>query len=116
MPEAISYGKVRASYGIVGNAAPMYVSNVSYTQDALQSINGSVAALALSSSYGNNNLKAETKYERELGLEMKSEDRIGFDISYYDNVVKDQIMDLSTAASVGATSQIVNVGEIARMV
>ena len=114
MPEAISYGKVRASYGIVGNAAPMYVSNVSYTQDALQSINGSVAALALSSSYGNNNLKAETKYERELGWKRKSHEvRLGFDTSYYDNVVKDQFMDLSTAASVGATSQIVNVGEIA---
>jgi len=113
LPKDISYAKLRASYGIVGNSAPMYVANIAYTQKALQTINGSVPSLTLTSPYGNDNLKAETKYEREIGLETRFfEDRIGFDISLYSNTVKNQIMNLATAASVGATSQIVNVGEI----
>jgi len=113
LPKEISYAKLRASYGIVGNAAPMYVSNIAYTQSSLQTINGSVPSLVLPSTYGNENLKAETKYEREIGLETRFlEDRIGLDISFYTNTVKNQIMDLSTAASVGATGQTVNVGEI----
>lgn len=113
LPKEISYAKIRVSYGIVGNSAPMYVSNIAYTQKALQTINGSVPSLVLPSSYGNENLKAETKYEREIGLETRFfEDRIGLDISFYSNKVKNQISDLTAAASTGATSQIVNIGEI----
>jgi len=113
LPQEISYAKLRASYGIVGNSAPMYESNIAYSQNSLQTINGSVPSLVVGSSYGNDNLKAETKYEREVGLETRFlEDRVGLDISFYSNTVKNQILGLATAASVGATSQIVNVGEI----
>ncbi|WP_163708226.1 SusC/RagA family TonB-linked outer membrane protein [Mangrovibacterium lignilyticum] len=113
LPEFFNYGKFRASYGIVGNAPPMYESNISYTQSSLQTINGSVPQLSLSSNYGNANLKAEKKKEYEFGLETQFlENRIGLDVSYYNNVIEDQILNLSTAASVGASSQLVNVGEI----
>lgn len=113
LPKYISYAKLRASYGIVGNACPPYVSNIAYNQKVLQTINGSVPSLSLGSKYGNENLKSETKYEREIGIETRFfEDRLGLDVSYYTNTVKDQIMDLPTSASTGASSQIVNVGEI----
>lgn len=113
MPEFMNYGKLRASYGIVGNAPPAYESNIAYSQSALQTINGSVPALILPSSYGNNTLTAEKKYEKEFGLEARFlESKIGFDVSYYTNNVKDQIMKLSTAGSVGAEEQIMNIGEI----
>ncbi|MFT3738366.1 MAG: SusC/RagA family TonB-linked outer membrane protein [Breznakibacter sp.] len=113
LPEFFNYGKFRMSYGVVGNAPPAYVSNVAYTQKSLQTVNGSVPSLSLSSSYGNNNLKAEKKKEFEVGFETQFlKGRLGIDASYYENRVEDQILDLSTAASVGATSQIVNVGEI----
>ncbi len=113
LPEVFSYGKFRASYGVVGNAPPAYVSNIVYSQESLQTINGSVPALTLDSSWGNDNLKAEKKHEFEVGIETQfMENRLGFDFSYYSNRVKDQILDLSTSASVGATSQLVNIGEI----
>lgn len=113
LPQFISYAKVRASYGIVGNACPPYASNISYKQKVLQTINGPVPSLVLTTKYGNENLKSETKYEREIGFETRFlEDRIGLDVSYYMNTVKDQIMDLPTASSNGASYQIMNVGEI----
>ena len=113
LPEFWNYGKFRASYGIVGNAPPMYESNISYTQNSLQTVNGSVPQLSLSSNYGNDNLKAERKKEYEFGIEAQFlNNRLGFDASYYNNKIEDQILQLSTAASVGATSQLVNVGEI----
>ncbi|UGU17468.1 SusC/RagA family TonB-linked outer membrane protein [Sinomicrobium kalidii] len=113
IPEFMSYGKLRASYGVVGNAPPMYVANILFDQTSLQTINGSVPSLTLDDSYGNENLKSEEKHEMEFGLEAQFlNNRLGFDISYYNNKVKDQFLGLETAASVGAKSQIVNVGEI----
>lgn len=113
MPEFMSYGKLRASYGVVGNAPPIYVSNITYTQNSLQTINGSVPSLSGGSTYGNLNLKPEMKHELEFGLETKFiNNRIGLDLSYYSNRVKDQFLDLATSSVVGAKSQLVNVGEI----
>lgn len=113
LPSFLSYGKVRASYGVVGNAPPMYESNIAYTQTSLQTVNGSVPSLTLGSSYGNNGLMPEKKYETEVGLETKFfGNRLGLDISYYKNKIQNQILNLQTAASVGARNQIVNVGEI----
>ena len=113
LPDVFSFGKIRASYGIVGNAPPMYESNIFYTQNSLQTINGSVPALTGGRLYGNNNLTSEMKHEAEFGLEARFlNSRLGFDISYYSNRVKDQILRLQTTSTVGAVEQLVNVGEI----
>ncbi len=113
LPQIFSYGKLRASYGVVGNAPPAYEANVVYTQTSLQANTGSVPKITLDSSYGNNELKPEMKHEFEIGLETQLlNNHLGFDISYYKNVVKDQILNLSTSTTTGASSQIVNVGEI----
>ncbi len=113
LPQFWNYGKFRASYGVVGNAPPAYESNVVYTQTSLQTVNGSVPQLTLDSSWGNNNLKAEMKHEFEIGFETQFiNNRLGIDVSYYENTVKDQILDLATTVSTGASSQLVNVGEI----
>ena len=71
MPEAVSFGKLRASYGIVGNDAPVYKSNIAYSQTPLQAVSGSVPSLTLRSDYGNASLKPERKYEVEFGAEMR---------------------------------------------
>lgn len=114
LPEAISYGKLRASYGIVANPSQIYASNISYGQSSLQLQGGSsVPQLTLPSGYGNEGLKPEKKYEQEYGLEARFlKDRIGFDLSYYTNRVKNQILNLQVSPSVGAGNQIVNVGEL----
>lgn len=113
LPEFFNYGKLRASYGVVGNDAPMYVSNVAFKQSSLITPNNPVTALNVNNSYGNENLKPERKYETEIGLELKFlNSRLGLDASFYTNRIEDQIMPLTTAGSTGARNQIVNVGEI----
>ncbi|QNK64592.1 SusC/RagA family TonB-linked outer membrane protein [Pedobacter sp. PAMC26386] len=113
LPKFWNYGKLRASYGVVGNPAPIYEANVVYTQTSLQTINGSVPSLVTASAYGNNTLMPEKKHEAEFGLETRFLDgRLGLDVSYYNNRVKNQIVPLQVSSTVGATSQIVNVGEI----
>ncbi|MCC9137869.1 SusC/RagA family TonB-linked outer membrane protein [Pontibacter silvestris] len=113
LPTFLSYGKIRASYGVVGNAPSYYSANVTYSQTPLQTINGPVPSLSAQATYGNESLVSENKYESEFGLETKIlNNKIGLDLSYYDSRVKDQILYLSLPTSTGATSRLSNVGEI----
>lgn len=108
-----NFGKLRVSYGIVGNDAGIYVANVTNSQSSIATINGSVPALTYSSSYGNLSLMPEMKYEWEYGVELKFlQNRLGLDVSYYDNYINDQILNLTMEASSGATSQGQNIGRI----
>ncbi|SFW46745.1 SusC/RagA family TonB-linked outer membrane protein [Chitinophaga sancti] len=113
LPKWLSYGKIRASYGMVGNAPPPYESNILYTQKPLSTTTGSVPVLTAQNAYGNANLKSEKKTEMEFGIETKIfQNRIGVDISVYNSKVRDLLMRLSTAASNGALTRITNVGEL----
>lgn len=114
VPKWLSYGKLRASYGIVGNGCPPYVANIAYAQKVLQTSQGSVPSITLHSpTYGNLDLKPEMKHEWEFGLEARFwDDRISFDASYYTNTVKNQIAELDLPYSSGAERQILNIGEI----
>lgn len=108
-PSWWDYGKVRLSYGIVGNAPIVYKAPTGYTQTAA----GSYIYNKIESELGNEALKPEKKYEFEIGWENKFlQDRLGFELSYYHNTVKDQIINASTPASSGAQSMWVNVGEL----
>ena len=103
------YGKVRASYGIVGNAPEVYKANVLYNQ----SVVGSYLYNTIGNDLGNLTLKPEKKHEFELGLEAKFlHNRLGFEISYYNNTVKDQILPVSLAKTAGGSSIFLNVGEL----
>jgi iron complex outermembrane receptor protein len=114
LPQFINYGKVRASWGIVGNHPDIYQASVAYNQNSAQAPSGTaIYQYAANSSYGNDALKSEKKYETEFGLEVKMfNNRFGFDISYYDNKIKDQILYLSTSPSTGASSMITNIGDL----
>ncbi len=105
----LDYGKVRVSYGIVGNDPGVYAANMAYNQE---SVSGYVYNY-IDSDLGNEKLKPETKYEWEFGLESKFlNNRLGYELSYYSNVVKDQILQTTTPQSAGASSIWMNVGEL----
>jgi iron complex outermembrane receptor protein len=114
MPKLINYAKLRGSYGFVGNHPNLYQSNVLYNQYTVvynqanllyQQSNGS--------QFGNEGLKSEKKRETEFGLETRLLDnKISVDFSYYNNKVMNQILTMSTAASNGTTSMLVNAGDI----
>ncbi len=109
LPDVINYGKFRVSYGIVGNAPPMYAANNAYNQG---NING-IVYNTVSSSYGNDKIRPEKKAEFETGLEMKFfQNRLGFEFTYYNNQISDQILWLTVPPTVGAGRMLTNVGEL----
>ncbi|TWV15489.1 SusC/RagA family TonB-linked outer membrane protein [Bacteroidaceae bacterium HV4-6-C5C] len=110
LPDWYNYGKVRLSYGVVGNAPEIYAATKAYTQATAA---GQWIYNTVKSDVGNDNIRPEKKYEWEFGLESKFFDnRLGFELSYYTNTVKDQILQTTMPASSGATSILMNVGEL----
>ena len=108
-PSWYDYGKLRVSYGIVGNSPTLYDAYVGYTQSTMS---GYVYNI-VSTSLGNNSIKPEKKYEFEIGWESRFlNNRLSAEISYYHNDVKDQILRTTTAASSGGQSILMNVGEL----
>ena len=116
MPSFFSYGKLRGSFGIVGNYPQIYNANVAYQQGSLQAQQQggqSVLYTYMNSSYGNDKIRPEQKREFEFGLETKFfNNRVGLDISYYNAQIVDQILPLSIAATTGAKSILANVGTL----
>ncbi len=113
LPAWVSFGKVRSSIGVVGNAPPPYTSPVNYTQQNLATVQGTVAALNSQMNAGNNNIRPENKYELEMGLEtMLFRNRLGFDVTWYKSRTVNQIVQLSVPASSGAMTKLVNAGEL----
>ncbi|MFC0771602.1 SusC/RagA family TonB-linked outer membrane protein [Terrimonas alba] len=116
LPSFINYGKVRASWGIVGNYPEIYQANIAYDQNTLgvQEVGGKpVLYTTLPSAFGNDAIKPEEKHEFEFGLEAKFlKSRIGLDVSYYNGQIRDQILPLTIPASSGATSVLTNIGTL----
>jgi iron complex outermembrane recepter protein len=113
LPAWVSFGKLRTSIGVVGNAPPAYTSPVTYTQQNLPTVQGTVAALNAQMNAGNNNIRPENKYELEVGLEtMLFQNRLGFDVTWYNSRTVNQIVQLSVPASSGAMTKLVNAGEL----
>lgn len=113
LPEFVNYSKLRASWGIVGNPPGAYVGNVVYLSNPPSNVEGIPILYPQTSNFGNKDLKNEKKNEFEVGWENKFlNNRLGFDLTYYNDKIQDQIMPLSTPASIGATSVYVNVGDM----
>ncbi|MDR3119633.1 MAG: SusC/RagA family TonB-linked outer membrane protein [Mediterranea sp.] len=110
LPEWYDYGKVRVSYGVVGNAPEIYKGSKAYTQ---KTVGGRWIYNGVEGEVGNEGLRPEKKFEWELGLESKFfNNRLGFELSYYTNTVKDQILNTTMPSSAGGTSIWLNVGEL----
>ncbi|CAN5525549.1 TonB-dependent receptor [soil metagenome] len=118
LPEWITFGKIRGGYAEVGsdtdvspysntlyyNINPQQFPDPSGTLQPLASINGSVVP--------NPNLRPMRVTEKEVGLEMQLFDNlIGFDVTYYDKLSSDQILQAQTSDASGYLTQLINVGE-----
>ncbi|WP_207632720.1 SusC/RagA family TonB-linked outer membrane protein [Foetidibacter luteolus] len=117
----LSFGKVRASYAQVGNDADPYSLQTYYIPTSAGGIiqssisfpfNGS-QGLSSSSTLGNPNLKPERITTWEVGTELHFfKNYTVLDAAYYHNSSKDQIIPVSLPNSTGASSSIINAGNI----
>ncbi|HEX6983687.1 MAG TPA: SusC/RagA family TonB-linked outer membrane protein [Balneolaceae bacterium] len=106
----LSFGKVRASWASVGNTAPVFSLNDTYTRQANF---GSAGLYTLPSVKNNPNLKPELTKTWEVGLQLGFlQDRVFIDATYYNENTVDQIMPVDISTATGFTSKYVNAGNL----
>ncbi|MEP3968008.1 MAG: TonB-dependent receptor, partial [Nonlabens sp.] len=118
----LDYGKLRLSYGSVGKDAPTlatttvfggsfiggdgFIQGVSFP--AYDTVSFERSGLA-----GNPNLTPEKAREFEVGMELKMFDnKLKFDVTYYDKLSSDVILPVDVPSSSGFTSKIDNAAEV----
>lgn len=113
-PEAknvIEFGKVRAGFAKVGNDTDPYQVITTFSQ--YTNIDASTPGYRIPNTLKNDQLRPESTTSFEAGLEMAFfHGRLGFDVSYYNSVTKDQILPLSVSGTTGYTYKVVNSGKI----
>jgi len=109
----LSYGKLRASAGLVGVEPPAYIWNTNYINSSSASgwgetLDGSQfgGSIYRSAIQGNPNIKPEQKTEFEIGTDLKFlNNRIGVSATYYQNKTTGAIFAVDVPASSGFTSK-----------
>jgi TonB-linked SusC/RagA family outer membrane protein len=108
--EAITYAKLRANHAVVGNDTAPYNVFRAYT---INPARGSAASSSNPSSLPNQNLKAESTTENEIGLEMTLFDgRLGLDFSIYEKTTDDLLTSLDMSPATGFSGIVTNAGSI----
>jgi len=110
--QLINYGKLRASWAQVGSDTDPYQLALNYAT-AKYSYGGFVIGMINNTTQPNKDLKPTRTNSFELGLEMKFlQGRLGLDLTYYDQLSKDQIIGLASSSTSGYSYRLVNAGEI----
>ena len=108
----INYGKIRASWAQVGSDTDPYQLALNYST-AKYSYGGFVIGMINNTTQPNKDLKPTRTNSFELGLEMKFfHGRLGLDVTYYNQLSKDQIIALASSSTSGYNYSLVNAGEI----
>ncbi len=111
LPSFMTYAKLRASYAEVGKDAPAFVGI--YYDNPSNFPFGTVDGFSRDSQGASNQLKPERTSALEFGAEFKFfENRLGFDLTYYIQNSKDQILPVPVAQSSGFDTFVLNAGEI----
>lgn len=107
----LTFGKLRLGWAQVGNDTDPY--SLSKTYEYMGGSFAGVPSYGLDQTLNNAKLKPELTNSVEAGLELKLfGNRVGMDVTYYNNRTKNQIMQVPLAASSGYTSRWMNAGEI----
>ncbi|MFD2570032.1 SusC/RagA family TonB-linked outer membrane protein [Spirosoma soli] len=107
----LSFAKVRASWAQVGNDADPY--QLLQTFRANGSWNGSVPEFYENKKIANSTLKPEITTGTELGLDLRFlKGRIGLDLTYYNQVSRNQILGVEISKASGYDTRILNAGKI----
>nr|WP_295873697.1 SusC/RagA family TonB-linked outer membrane protein [uncultured Chitinophaga sp.] len=118
MPSWISYGKLRASYAMVGGDLDPYQINTGYYttglfQGAASGKNLPLVNIFNSDILPNMALKPSISKSWELGANVRFfNNRLGFDFAWYRTNITNQIINLPTPIESGVTSRYINAGSM----
>lgn len=113
-PTWLSFGKLRASWAQVGNVSSVdpYETTLLYGA-GITHVGRPLGGFASGENYPNASLKPYTSTETEVGLDLRFlNNRLGLDITYYDQKTTDDILDANISRSSGFATTTVNLGEI----
>ncbi len=106
----LSYGKIRGSVAQVGSDLNPYQTSFTYGAGTPY---GNSSSFSLPNTLINEDLKPALTSSYEIGLDMRFfNNRVGFDLTYYDQHAKDQILTLGVPGSSGFSNAIINAGDI----
>lgn len=117
----ISFGKIRASYGVVGIQPQAYQTSTNFVVrtwndgwgGALDPSLYGTGSYIQSVNRGNSYLKPERKEEFEIGTDLRFFDnRLSASITYYRNKTVDALINIPQAASTGYDNVYANAGSI----
>ncbi len=114
-PNWISYGKLRANIAALGGDTDPFRINPGFAFNGYSTANGQTVPISTysSSSVLQPNLKPQRKISKEIGLEMRFlENRVGFDVSLYQDNTKNQLLDITTPVESGVSTIFINAGNI----
>jgi len=117
LPNWISFGKIRVAYAEVGSDTDVqpYANNLFYNINQQQFPNSNGIAQPVGAISGsvvpNDDLRPMRVTEKEIGLEMTLFDNLRFEVSYYDKLSSDQILQAQISDGSGFLNQLINVGE-----
>ncbi len=105
--KAITYTKLRFSWAQVGNDSKPYIISKYYDNNEFQ------GSAQVDNSLFNANLKPEKTNSFETGLEAQFlKNRIGFDVSYYNTISNNQIINVPLDYSTGYSNKWINAGKV----
>jgi hypothetical protein len=112
LPDVVTFARVRASWAQIGSAtvSPYAINNTYGLQEG-----GHLGrpVQTMDSDLTNPDLRPLTSTTREVGFDVELfNERIGLDVTLYERKNEDDIISTSLAPSSGASSTILNVGEI----
>jgi len=112
----IDDAKVRFSYGVIGNNRVSdfaYLSQINTGSNIYYSYNDQNVYGSVVQSMSNYNLKWETTYESDLGINFSLfKGRINFETDYYKRITKNLLLNAAMPTSTGFTSAFQNVGSV----
>lgn len=107
--ELVSYAKLRTSWAKVGGDTSPYQLSRTYSASSYNSI----SMFTPTSTLPPVNLLPEETRSYEIGADVRLwNNRIGLDITYYNQNTVNQILSVSTSSTTGYTAMLLNAGEI----
>lgn len=110
--DVMPYGKLRMSWAQVGSDTDPYQLGLVYTKSKFTYPGYTIGSIN-NTTIPNKELKPTKTNSFEVGLEMKFlKNRIGFDITYYNQNSRNQIMGMANSSATGYNYRLINAGEI----
>ncbi len=117
LPDWLTFGKIRGAYAEVGSDTDVrpYADNLFYNVNTQQFPNEDGTPQPVANISGalvpNDDLRPMRVSEKEIGLEMQLFDNLRLEVSYYDKISSDQILEAQVSDGSGFERQLINVGE-----